>query len=136
MITFHHMGYLVSDINKSVKAFKALGYQEMSFCGEFIKDDHIRKSDICFLKNGEIIVELVSPNSDESPVKGLLKKFKNMSYHMCMNSDDIEHDLETLKKSGFVVFQESEYAPAINNRKIIFLINRQIGIIELVYDAN
>lgn len=135
MITFHHVGYLVKDIHKSVSAFKNLGYEEIDFSGEFITDDRIRLCDICFLKLGENIVELVSPNSDDSPVKPLLRTYKNSPYHMCMKSDDIEHDLEALKKKGFVVFQESEYAPAINNQKVIFLINRQIGIIELVYDA-
>ncbi len=134
MITFHHVGYLVKNIKKAIEPFKALGYEEIQYCDEFIKNDQIRKCDICFLKNGDNVVELVSPNSDDSPVKNLLKTYKNMSYHMCMESDDIENDLASLKNQGYVVFLEPEFAPAINNRKVVFLMNRHIGIIEIVYD--
>lgn len=130
---FHHTGYLVSRIDKSIASFKLLGYEETSYCDVFIKDDEYRKCQICFLKNGENVIELICPNGKESPVYGLLAKYKNMPYHLCFESDDIEADLQLLQSNGFVIFQEPLIAPAIGDKTVVFLVHRNAGIVELVY---
>ena len=52
----HHIGYLVSNIERSKKAFSALGF---SLYKETIFDEQ-RKCDICFMKKDSTLVELVS----------------------------------------------------------------------------
>lgn len=126
----HHIGYLVKDINKSIDSFSKLGF---FLCGE-ITHDELRKSDICFLKNDNLLIELVSPFSKDSIVYGLLKTYKNAPYHICYSSNNIDLDCEYLVNNGYMIIQEKDIAPAIENKFVVFLFNPKIGIIELVED--
>lgn len=69
-IKMDHVGYAVSDINKSLKIFLDLGYKKLR---DVIVDEH-RHIKIAFLRIGNLKVELISPTDDMSPVKGYLKK--------------------------------------------------------------
>ena len=51
----HHIGYLVKNIECSIKHFSHLGY----YVEKPIFRDVSRKSDICFMKNGEYVIELI-----------------------------------------------------------------------------
>ncbi len=128
----HHIGYLVKDIDKATKAFKALGYNEISYVGEYVTDDEYRKCYICFLQSGSSIVELISPKDESSPIYGLMSKYKNTPYHLCFTSDDIDADIEHLKQEGYMIFLEPQTAPALEGKDVVFMMNRNIGIIELI----
>lgn len=137
----HHVGYLVKKIDKSISAFKALGFETVSLCGKPEQDyvyDEYRQCDICFMRqtadgtDPDMYVELISPKSPESPIWGLMSTYKNTPYHLCFYSDDLSADIQTLGKSGWVVFQPETPAPAIDGRSVVFLVNRSAGIIELV----
>ena len=132
----HHIGYLVKNIEKSADAFRALGFEDTSFSDEFMTNDTIRGCVICFLKNENTVVELVSPNTEDSPIRGLMKTYKNTPYHLCYESDDIEKDMAELKKKGFMVFLKPEEAPAIAGCRVVFLTNPRIGIVEIAYREN
>ena len=124
----HHIGYLVKNINKSIDTFTLLGFEKISD----ITHDTIRKVDICFIKNGDYEIELVSPYDETSVVANLISRYKNAPYHICYKSNDIEKDTAVLLAKGFVMMQEKEVAPAINGKNVVFLFNSKIGIIELV----
>lgn len=87
------------------------------------------------MENGSYCVELVEPWGSESPIYGLLKKYKNCPYHLCYCSDDLNREIQQLEKEGWMLFQPPEAAPAINGKKVAFLINVEIGMIELVEDC-
>lgn len=140
----HHVAYLVKDINKAITTFEVLGYKTESLINEDpVKYDEYRDCDICFLYNAEDYsddsekryVELVAPCSKESPVYGLMATYKNSPYHLCFISEDPETDIEELKAKGFIVMQEDAPAVAFGDKHVTFLMNRHIGIIELVYKA-
>lgn len=124
----HHVGYLVKNIEKSINSFEMLGF---SIIKEPIYDEY-REIDICFMKNGEYVIELVSPKTKNSVVAELKKKLGNSPYHFCYEVDDIEEAIYKLREQKFVVWQEPHEAIAIDGRKVVFLINSQIGIVELV----
>ena len=124
----HHIGYLVKNINKSIASFEKIGFLLISD----ITHDEIRKVDICFLKNGNYVIELVSPYSPESVTYNLLSRYKNAPYHICYETNDLDKEVSNLVNSGFIVIQEKEVAPAIDNKNVVFLFNTSIGIIELV----
>ena len=124
----HHIGYLVKDIEKSIKAFGILGY-------EISKEpvwDSGRVAHICFLKNGNYCVELIAP-SRESSLFPLLQQYNNAPYHICYMCDSIEDTVKELRKAKFMPFLESAPAPAIgDNCRVAFLMNARAGMIELI----
>ena len=121
----HHFGYLVGDLERSLETFRALGYEV-----ESQNRNETRGVDICFIRNGEHLLELVCPFRGDSDVSGLLKKHRNMIYHVCYVSEDIQKDVEKLK--GFVPVSKITKAPSIGDADVMFLFNNSVGMIELV----
>jgi len=124
----HHIGYAVNNIEDSLNEFKKLGYK----CVENKIVDKKRKVIIQFIKNGDYLIELVAPLGKESPVTNLLKKQGNSPYHICYETDNLEKEIKDLDDDGFVIISDLLKAPAINNKKVIFLYKKEIGLIELV----
>lgn len=77
-------------------------------------------------------IELISPKSKDSVVAGLIKRFGNSPYHICYTCSDINAAINSLGDAGFLIWEEPHEAVALNNKKICFLMNRYIGIIELL----
>ncbi|MBE5939350.1 MAG: lactoylglutathione lyase [Lachnospiraceae bacterium] len=123
----HHIGYLVKNIEKSITEFKKLGYT-----GDNVTRDEYRGIDICFMENNGYIVELISPYHDASTVSGLMKKYKNSPYHLCYISDNLSEDIDKLSSDGYTQIDIPTEAPAINGKKVVFMMNINIGLIELV----
>ncbi len=127
-MNIHHVGYLTKDLNKAQDEFLALGFvveQEKAY------DEH-RKINISFIINGNYRVELIEPVDDSSPMYPLLKRYKNTPYHICYEVDDLESSIAELSTKGYTVMQEPLEAPCIENKRVSFLINSNLGIIELV----
>ncbi len=124
----NHIGYLVENIENGIQEFIKLGYLKL---GEVIEDQD-RKIHICFLKNEDTVVELVSPMDETSVVYEMHKKFRNMPYHICYEVEDIEAAMREYRKQGFIIVQSVAPAIAFNNRKVVFLFNKYIGMIEIV----
>lgn len=123
----HHVGYLVKDMNEAKKEFIKLGYND-----NVVTRDDYRGIDICFMDNGGYCVELISPFRDDSMVSGLIKKYKNSPYHLCYITENIDTEIEKLAADGYVLMQEAKEAVAIEGKRVAFLMNSAIGIIELV----
>ena len=124
----HHVGYLVKKIEPSLAAFSELGFAVKSPA----VFDPIRMVDICFIEKDGYCIELIAPHED-SKIYPLLKQYKNSPYHLCYSVDDIEQAAKELAGKGFMPFIEPQKAPAIGeNARVVFLIHRSAGIIELV----
>lgn len=124
----HHIGYLVKNISKTEKKFLELGYEVESPT----KLDEIRNIDIEFLVNGDYRVELIEPKGEESPMYPLLKRYKNTPYHLCYEVENIDEAIAELQDKHYTVIQEPNIAPCIEGKKVAFLNNISMGIIELV----
>lgn len=127
-LKLHHIGYLVKKIDAAVTQFKLLGY----VIQKDIAYDDYRKINICFMEKDGYVVELVSPASPDSVVTGLLKKYKNSPYHLCYESDDFDNDFEMLTKEGYTAIDTPTPAPALDHKRVVFLMNVNIGMIELL----
>lgn len=127
----HHIGYLVKKIEKAKQTFEQLGYRVEQ---DIVYDD-IRKINICFMVMGDCRVELVSPVSEDSVVAGLIRKYKNSPYHICYETDDYEAAYAELTAGGFLAIDTPTPAPALSGRKVVFLTNAAIGMIELILPA-
>ena len=124
----HHIGYAVKNIEDSLNEFKKLGYKTIE--NKIV--DNQRNVIIQFVKNGDYLIELIAPLNKESPVTSLLKKQGNSPYHICYETDNLKKEIEDLNNNGFVIISDLLKAPAINNKKVIFLYKKDIGLIELI----
>ena len=126
---FNHIGVAVRDINKSIKHYsECLGWVKLSD----IVYDSIQKVKICFMiDNSNICYELIEPAYSDSPVTNVLNR-KSSIYHTCYEVDDIEESVKELSANGFIQISNIEEAIAFDNRRIVFLVNRDNLIIELL----
>lgn len=129
----NHIGYLVKDLEKAKMEFRNLGYS----VEPEVTHDELRGVDICFAQSqnegmGGYVVELVSPYHADSVVAGMIKKHKNMPYHICYESECLENDLEYLLARGWVQIDKPCAAPAFDNRRVVFLVHSKVGMIELL----
>lgn len=100
---FHHVGYLVKDICASIKSFEGLGF----ILETKTKLDEQREAFITFLKKDGITVELIQPQSENSPLYSLLRHYKNSPYHICFSSDNITEYVKKLTGMGGILFLET-----------------------------
>ncbi len=129
-LKIHHIGYLVKHIDKAAAEFGRLGYNTVS---ETVLDDY-RKIYIRFMEKDGYRVELVSPADSSSVVSGLIKKYKNSPYHICYETPDLDASLASLTAKGFTAIDAPAPAPALQNRRVVFLMSPFLGMIELMED--
>lgn len=123
-----HIGYAVKNIEKARAAFEKLGF----VFGELF-DDKDRNIFIQFGENDGYCIELISPNGNgESPADFYLSKIGATPYHICYKSNDIEKDISKLEQSKFKVAVPLSPAIAFGGKRVVFMMNRSIGMIEIV----
>lgn len=125
---FHHIGIAVKEIEKTAAVYVQGGYNKST-----ITFDPIQNVNICWLvKDGMPTFELLAPVDEKSPVNKTLEKNGVTPYHTCYIVDDIESAVKELRKQKYIIVSKPEPAVAINNCKVAFLYNKNIGLIELV----
>lgn len=125
---FHHIGVAVKDIDATASVYENGGYKRSK-----ITYDPIQNINICWLsKDGMPLVELLAPVDENSPVCKVLEKNGVTPYHTCYVVDNIEHTILELRKMKYVIVSKPQTAVAINNCKVSFLFNKNVGLIELV----
>ncbi|MCL1934382.1 MAG: VOC family protein [Candidatus Azobacteroides sp.] len=125
---FHHVGVAVHSIEETAKWYVNKGYDMTETF-----NDPIQKVYIAFLKRSDSpLLELVQPADKISPVSNILKKSGVSAYHFCYETDNLQETIEDMEKQDFKVLIEPVPAVAFNNRKISFLYNIDIGLIELL----
>ena len=124
----HHIGDLGKKMDAAIHAFEQLGYSVR----QNTLPDTIRRIDICFMEKDGYVIELVSPAGSDSLVAGLLKKYKNSPYHICYETPDLDKELALLTAEGYTAIDTPTPAPALGNRRVVFLMNPFLGMIELL----
>ena len=137
---FDHIGVAVPEIEGTAAVYKAAGYTQT----EPVYDP-IQNVDICFLtKEGMPKVELLAPPhththththtgaEGNSPVQQILDKIGVTPYHTCYEVENIEDAVAELRKMRYIVVRKPEPAIAFDNRRVCFLYNKQVGLIEIV----
>lgn len=129
---FHHIGIATNSIELTSEYYMEAGYSksETTF-------DSIQNVNICFLsKPGMPMVELLEPVNDKSPVNKTIKTTGVSPYHCCYIVSDLDKALFDLRKKKFFMLSKPVKAIAINNNRICFLYNKEVGLIELVEIKN
>jgi hypothetical protein len=122
---FHHIGYVVNDINRF----------EMSLIFEKKINrifDEIQYADLALYKNySDVYIELIQPYGEKSHTWNTLMKNGNHYHHLCysINSKDLEflvakyRLIEVLKPVPAILFE---------NQYVTFYINRNKQLIEFL----
>ncbi len=126
-LKFHHIGVATRNIEKELKAFKTLGYREISS----IFEDPIQKIRGIFIgTKDQPCLELLEGLTEDNPLKSHLLK-GNKFYHIAYETSDIEKDVFDFvnnKKAKIIVpITEATYF-----EKICFMIMPNMMIVELV----
>jgi len=125
---FHHIGYAVQDIIKTAKYYLNAGWSLTD-----IQYDLTQNTKIAFLVKENIpLIELVAPIDETSPIIRTLEKSGITPYHICYEVDDIEKSIQKLINQRFIKLFEPVEAIALDNRKICYLYNRDVGLIEIL----
>jgi methylmalonyl-CoA/ethylmalonyl-CoA epimerase len=128
VLKVHHIGYAVKDLRKSLDLFSNIGYEIITEP----KKDYKRYVEIAFVKNGNYLVELISPMDDKSPITNYLTKIGNTPYHLCYETRDIEKAIADLRKQRYLVVEKPSEAIAIDNKRVAFLYHPSYGLLELL----
>lgn len=128
---FHHIGVAVFNIVTTAKFYMDAGYSRTDSILDSLQD--IR---ICFLtKVGMPMVELLEAVDSSSPVNRILKDVGVSPYHFCYVVPDMEDALRRLRKMRFVILSKPVEACALNNRRVCFVYNKNVGLIELLEEV-
>lgn len=127
-IIFHHFGIACRDIQKTGECYKEFGYE----MGQTIFDP-LQNINICFLNHPSMpLVELLSPVDENSPVVQILNKVGTTPYHTCYEVKDLDESIKSFRKQRYVTVAKPKEACAIGNRRVAFLYNPDMGLIELL----
>ena len=125
---FHHIGIAVHDIDTTAAMYVVAGYTQSETVYDPVQNVHI-----CFLrKDGMPTLELLAPNDETSPVYNTLQKNGVTPYHCCYEVDGIDEAVSKLRKLRYVATSRPVEAVAIGGRRVCFLFNKNVGLIELV----
>ena len=127
----HHIGYLVDDMKKAVKEFAKLGYSVQK--PELY--DPLRRINICFVENGGTCVELIEPAEGCKLFTKLHKRIGNAPYHIgyiVHEGKEFDDMLGVLQDGGYMLVQPPAPAVAFGEKRVAFLMNEAIGLIEII----
>ena len=127
-LVFHHVGIITPALEKATEFYRALGYNHSE-----IFRDPIQKVRIVLMtqKNGPM-VELIEPADQTSPAHSWLKRIKAGSYHTCYSTPKIAETIGELELAEFRLISGPDPAVAFGGKRVAFLMNFEIGLIELV----
>jgi methylmalonyl-CoA/ethylmalonyl-CoA epimerase len=77
-------------------------------------------------------IELLEPGSNKSPVCKTLEKSGVSPYHICYVVKNMDDAIKELKKKKYILVSHPIEAIAFKNKRICFLYNKAVGLIELV----
>jgi len=125
---FHHIGYAVNNIETTA------GYYINS--GWYLSDiqiDKMQNAKIAFLSKSNMpLIELIAPVDENSPIVKTLEKVGVSTYHVCYEVDDIDVAVSELRKQKYISLFNPVEAIALDNKKICYLYNKNVGLIEIV----
>ncbi len=116
MKKIEHIGIAVHDMDEAKQRYETLlgtpAYKEEVVESEFVKT--------AFFRCGPNKIELLAATSEESAIYKYLQKNREGIHHIAYAVDDIELEMERLKKDGFRLLNEKPKKGA-DNKMICFV---------------
>ena len=116
MQKIEHIGIAVTDIDASNKVFEKVFGKE-NYKSEKIESEGVITS---FFQIGENKIELVAATNSDSPISKFLLKNREGMHHIAFAVDNIQAEMERLKKEGITLLNDAPKNGA-DNKLICFL---------------
>jgi methylmalonyl-CoA epimerase len=126
----HHVAYVTRSVEK--KAAELAKLFGLRTAGSVVVDP-LQGVRIQFMALGDGgLLELLEPYGEKSPVQRHLDKGGGL-YHLCFEVDDLDGTLQRLRDTGdAVVVRDPVQAPAIDNRRVAFVVTTSRDLVEFV----
>ncbi|MBB6479258.1 VOC family protein [Spirochaeta isovalerica] len=124
-----HIGIVVKSLEKSILHWEnVFGYKQYTT----IITNTRQKVKVVFLKkNNSIMIKLVSPLSENSPIFQFMKKGGGI-HHLCFKCNDINEQLIDLKQKKLRILVPPQPGEAFMNQNIAFVYAKEGLNIELI----
>lgn len=116
MNKIEHIGIAVKDLEAANKVYEVLLNTKV-YKEEEVKSEGVKTS---FLKVGESKIELLEGTGEDSPITKFIEKRGEGIHHIAYDVDDIEEEMERLKKEGFQLLNERPKVGA-DNKLVCFV---------------
>jgi methylmalonyl-CoA/ethylmalonyl-CoA epimerase len=127
----HHVGFVVPEVRSGMEAFVAsLG---ATWDGT-VYQDPLQKVKVAFLttRAGDAQIELVAPDSPDSPVLRFLQENGGGLHHVCYEVDGLEQQMAAMKARGALIMRRPKPAVAFEGRRIAWMLTREKLLVELL----
>src|SRR5262249_10942699 len=126
----HHVAYVTQNVER--KAAQLASLLGLRMAGAPVVDT-VQGVRIQFMELGDGgLLELLEPHGAKSPVQRHLTKGGGL-YHLCFEVEDLDGTLQRLRDTGnVVVVCEPVPAPAIENRRVAFIVTEDRDLVEFV----
>ena len=111
-----HIGIAVKSLDESIPYFEnLLGIK--CYAIEEVKDQRVKTA---FFQVGQTKIELLESTDPEGPIGKFLEKKGEGIHHIAFEVNDIEAEMDRLKKEGFVLLNDKPKSGA-DNKLVCFL---------------
>lgn len=111
-----HIGIAVSDIEDLARIFEDLLGLKLQ-AKESIAHSNV---EVAFFPCGSTNLELVTPLSDQSPIRSFLEKRGNGIHHICLDVEGIEEWIDFLAQNGIEMIDQTPRKGA-HGKKVAFI---------------
>jgi len=122
MRKIEHLGIAVRNIESSAKLYEAL-LGKASYKTEKVESEGVTTM---FFQIGESKIELLEATNPESPIAKFIEKRGEGIHHIAYDVENIEEEIQRLKKEGFEMIHHSPKLGA-DNKLIAFLHPKSSG---------
>lgn len=131
MQKIEHIGIAVNNLDTSIPLFEKL-LNSLCYKTEEVDSEKVNTA---FFQSGETKVELLESTDPDGIIARFIAKKGEGLHHIAFAVDDIEAEMERLKKAGFVLLNEKP-KPGADNKLVCFLHPKQTNgvLIELCMD--
>jgi methylmalonyl-CoA/ethylmalonyl-CoA epimerase len=116
MRKIEHIGIAVKSIEASNVIFEKL-FNSPAYKEEVVESEGVKTS---FFQVGPNKIELLEATNEDSPIAKFIEKKGEGIHHIAFDVEDINSEVERLKKEGFIVLNETPKKGA-DNKWVVFL---------------
>lgn len=130
-IRFHHFGLALQDDEDALPFLEGLGYA----ISEKIYDPE-QNVNLRMCEHAEHpAIEMVLPGEGDGPLTPILRRYNELVYHLCYESDEPQQFLDDLDKANIDYAEISPPKPAIlfGGKQVSFYRVRGFGVMEMIW---
>jgi methylmalonyl-CoA/ethylmalonyl-CoA epimerase len=137
---FHHIGYAVGSIAEYLDGFFLEAFAPVHVSAPVA--DSVQRVRVCFAEMSPssagpfgALIELVEPLGSDSPLRSIIGSRRGGLYHLCYEVDDLDGELNRLRRMRCLPLAKPTPAAAFDQRRIVFVLTPQHDLIELLEAA-